>query len=298
VQEVLPSQFLKYQFVPVKFEGYDSFDPDLKFLMWEPPQQGEVYGIGVDCSEGLGQDRAVIEVLREATPTREPGQVAEWATDRATAFQMWPMVLAVGCFYSVYSFLANQRTQAKLCIEAFTNGAALQMELKKRGWSHFHAWQYNDTRKQKPDSQTHRVGIFTNQWFRSQMMDMLLTCLSEEALDLPSPYLVDELETLERIPGQKKIAAQYGMHDDRMMGLGFPLFSLHQNKPPQKQYGRKRVSYVPGLTEETTEYAVWQPPSQASSTGFQPGQAISRSGRGKVDGLHRIINRQMPKGYR
>lgn len=297
IQGLLPNLPVKYQFVPLRFEGYDSFDPDMKLLIWEFPENEYAYGVGVDCGEGLLQDRSAIQVLRESTIYREPGQVAEWVTDKATAFQMWPMTLAISTFYSVFSATANRRVQCKLCIEAFTNGAALQMELKKRGWSQFHAWQYNDTRRTKPDSQVNRVGIYTNQWFRAQMMDMLLTCLSEEALDLPSPYLVDELETLERIPGQKKIAAQYGMHDDRIMALGFPLFSLHQNKPPSKQFERRRVSYVPGLTEETVEYPIWQEPAQASSTGFQPSLGVTRRG-SKVTGVERFYNRTMPKGYR
>ena len=297
VGEVLPNLPVKYQFVPIKFEGYDSFDPDMKLLIWEFPDAQYTYGIGVDCSEGIGQDRSVIEVLREATPYREPGQVAEWVCDKATAFQMWPMVMAIGCFYSVYSALANRRVQCKLAIEAWTNGAALQMELKKRQWSNFHAWQYNDARKQKPDSEVRRIGVYTNQWFRAQMMDMLLTSLSEEAIDLPSPYLVDELETLERIPGQKKVAAQYGMHDDRVMAFGFPLFSLHQNKPPQLQFARKRVGYEPGLDEDTVEYPIWTPPSQSLSTGFQPTVGVTTRGR-RVTGIGRYVNKNMPIGYR
>lgn len=296
VRDLIPTSTLVYQFVPLKFTGYDTFDPDLKLLIWESPDADYAYGVGVDCSEGLGQDRGVIEVLREATPYREPGQVAEWASDKITAFQQWPMTLAIASFYSVYSVTAQRRVQARLAIEAFTNGAALQMELKKRGWSHFHGWQYNDTRKNKPERETHRIGIYTNQWFRSQMMDMLLTCLSEEALDLPSPYLVEELETLERIPGQKKIAAQYGMHDDRVMGLGFPLFSLHQNKPPSKQFARRRVEFQPGLDEDTVQYPVWQPPAQASSLPLVAQRVSYR--RGRPDGLERVVNPGMPRGYR
>lgn len=297
VRDVLPNRSEVFQFVPLKFTGYDQFDPDLKLLVWELPDSAYAYGVGVDCSEGVGQDNAVMEALREASPDRPPAQVAEWACNRVTAFQMWPLTLALGCFYSVYSARANRRVQTRLAIEAFTNGSALQNELQKRGWSNFHPWKYNDTRKPRPDSKTTRVGVYTNQWFRSQMMDMLLTCLSEEALDLPSPYLIEELETLERMAGQKKIAAQYGAHDDRVMSIGFPLFSLHMNKPPQQQFARKRVDYVPGLDEDSTVYPIWTPPAQSYSVGPQPQQDLSRTLRGAVQ-LNRYVNSRMPKGYR
>jgi hypothetical protein len=82
------------------------------------------------------------------------------------------------------------------------------------------------------------------------------------------------------------------------MSLGFPLFSLHQNKPPSKQFERKRVSYVPGLEEDYVAYPVWQPPPQASSLNAAPSQQIARTGRGRVSGLSRLYNGQMPKGYR
>jgi hypothetical protein len=297
-REVLPQFGAKYQLIPLKFHGYDSFDPQMKLLIWEEPSDQYTYGLGADCAEGVGQDNACMQVLREAKPDREPGQVAEWVCNTVTAFQMWPLTLALGCLYSTYSFAAQRRVQLRMAIESWTNGSALQNELQKRGWSNFHPWKYNDTRRPKSDGDVQRIGVFTNQWFRSQMMDMLLTCLSEEAIDLPSPYLVDELETLERIAGQKKIAAQYGMHDDRIMAIGFPLFSLHQNKPPSKQFARKRVDYVPGLTEDLVSYPVWTSPAHATSRPFQPAQAVTRSRHGRPAGLDRLYNHSMPKGYR
>ena len=156
----------------------------------------------------------------------------------------------------------------------------------------------NDTRKSKPEAETQRIGVYTNAWFRSQMMDMLLTCLSEEAIDLPSPYLIDQLETLERRPGLRKIEAQYGYKDDRMMAIGIPLFSLHQNKPPSKQYARQRVEYASVIDDGIQDYAVWTPPEAALSTGFQPRQEVTFSRRGRVNGLARYVNRSLPKGFR
>ena len=70
------------------------------------------------------------------------------------------------------------------------------------------------------------------------------------------------------------IVAMLGKHDDRWMALGFPLYSLHRNKPPSKQFARKRVSYQPGLQpEDTIPHPVWTPPMQASSRPFSPSAA-------------------------
>lgn len=269
VNTVVPRCDYVYQLIPLQFDGYPGLDPDLRFLVWEKPRYGFTYGVGLDCGEGIGQDNTVVEVLREATPFDAPMQVGEWISNRTTAFQAWPMTLAIAAWYSGYNERLQAVQQAKLAIEAFTNGAAAQHEIQKRGWSNFHAWKYNDTRRPRSDGETQRIGIYTNQWFRANMQDMLLTCLSEEAIDLPSPYLIQELVTLERDPKNKtKAVAAPGSHDDRFMAIGFPLFSLHQNKPPSQQHARKKVSYAPVVPGDPVVHPTWQPPAQAHATAW------------------------------
>ena len=272
-RELCPRYAAKYQLVPLVFNGYPDFDEQLKLMIWEMPDMLHGYGIGVDCSEGVGLDNATIEVLREATPQRGPGQVAEWAANTVTAFQLWPLVLAVACLYSTPTLRTNdgKRRQSRLAIESWMNGSSCQNELQKRGWSNFHPWKYNDSRKPKLASETNRVGVYTNQWFRASMQDLWLTHINEEAIDLPSPYLVHEITTLENVDG--KAQAVLGEKDDRWMGLGFPLYSLHADKPPALQFVRKRVSYQPGLEPDSAvPHPVWQTPDHARAP-LRPGRA-------------------------
>lgn len=294
-KEILPNLDLKFELVPLIFEGYPSFDESMKLLVWELPTPGYTYGIGVDCSEGIGQDNAIIDVLREASPHKAPGQVAEWASNTVTAFQLWPLILATGCLYSTFHPIAGRRTQCRLAIETWSNGSAAQHELQKRGWTNFHPWMYaGDARKRKNPAETAKVGVMTNAWFRASMQDMFLTCLSEEAIDLPSPYLVSELTTLERAPGVKKAVAAADARDDRFMSLGIILFSLHMNKPPHQQFARRRVEYTPGVeAEPAIVHPTWTPSAQASSQPFV-GQVVHHplsrfaAGRGS---LGRIVRR-------
>lgn len=296
-RELLPRHDAKYQLVPLQFNGYPSFDESMKLLVWEEPMDHHIYGLGNDCSEGLGQDNAIFQVMREATPYREPGQVAEWASNTTTAFQLWPLVMAVGCWYSTLSAQTGRRAQCRLAIESQSNGAALQNEIKKRGWTNFHPRMYNDSRKPRREGETAGIGVLMNHWFRTNMLDMLLTCLSEEAIDLPSPYLVQELTTLERAADTRKAKAAPDAYDDRVMALGIILFSLHMNKPPIKQYGRKRVSYAPGLQEDDgVAHPIWTPPVQAQSRAFtKVTQRVYRDSR--FGSLQRVVNRGMPKGF-
>ena len=289
----------KYQLIPLRFEGWSTFDPELKLLVWDWPDNAHSYGVGVDTSEGIGQDRAVIEVLRESTHHLGPGQVAEWVSANVTAFQLWPIVMAVGCLYSTYKASAGRRVQTRLAIEAFANGAATQHELQKRGWANFHPWKSYDNRRQRPDGEVNKLGVYTNVNFRAQMLDMLLTNLTEEAIDLPSPFLVHELTRLERRGGTMKIQASTGEHDDRVMAIGFPLFSLHMGKAPHRQFARKRVQYQPGGDQEIRpNYAVWQPSEQSMDVhpaGLMRVQQ-TRGLRGQVQ-LASVLNRGVPRGF-
>lgn len=297
-REVVPKLDAKYQLVPLLFEGYSAFDWDLKLLIWEWPEPNESYGIGVDTSEGIGQDRAIIAALREATPQRGPAQVAEWASAYVTAFQLWPLVMAVGCLYSTFKASAAKRVQCRMAIECWANGAATQHELQKRGWHNFHPWKSYDNRKIRKDGDVNKLGVFTNATFRSQMFDMLLTNLSEEAIDFPSPYLVNELTTLERSGERRKPQAAPDAYDDRVMAIGFPLFSLHMGKAPNRQYARQRVSYAPGGEPDVRpNFAIFQ-----SEQGRDvPNPALMRvqrsSGLRSQIELARVVNGRMPKGY-
>jgi hypothetical protein len=261
--EVLSRFNAKYQLIPLIFEGYSGTDPTLKLFIWEFPTPQDIYGVGVDTADGIGLDSTVIEVLRKASPDRPDAQVAEFASAYIKAQQLWPMVLAVSTLYSTYSERAQRRTQCRVAIECMQTGEMVQDELQKRGWSNFHLHKLLGKRRPTPDSRINRVGVYTNVWVRADIIDMMLTCIDEEALDVPSPYLVKEMEALERDPAQQKIKAAYGAHDDRFMALGFPLFSLHLGDPPLRQY-RQKVQYLPDPSAEPAPiYPQWAPPPYA-----------------------------------
>lgn len=276
-----------YQFIPLRFEGYPGYDPNFKLFIYEFPEANETYGIGVDTSDGIGQDWSVIEGFRLGTPFRAHGQTCEFASPYIKADQLWPMVFAVGAFFSVFQHTPNRRTQCRICVECRGNGDMVQFELKKRGWFNFHPWKSYDSKRRIPDGHVAREGVFTNVWFRSMMMDKFLTVIDEESLDIGSPWFVNEMATLERDPDQKSARAAYNTHDDRIMALCFPLFSLTVDLRPRQMFRRSTTpEYLPHQIEETPaesgNYAVWSPSQQASSTLIQGAHELVRTNRGQT----------------
>lgn len=289
-----------FRLQPVRWDGYQSAtDPALRLFVWEPPEDGEVYGIGVDTSDGIGEDGSVAEVLRKGSPFRVPAQVAEFQSPYIKAFQLWPMCLALGAWYSTYNVKAQRRVQCKIAIECRGNGEATQFELQKRGWVHFHAWKRYDSRKRIQDAKTVKIGIYTSEWWRSQMMDYILTLIDEESIELPSKYLVREAASIERELDQQKAQAAYGAHDDRFMALGFILFSLYVDDNHRTRYARKPPSlHLDGsepISPSNSGYAIWTPGDQARSDlkGVLPGMPVERVGRGPLT-LGQYRNPKLP----
>lgn len=213
-----------YTLAPLLHRGAATFDPLGKIIMYEPPYMGEVYGLGVDTSYGLGQDRSVIEGIRKGSPEQHPGQAFEFASPDVNSFSLWPIVLALGTLYSTP--VNRQLRQAKVVIEGAANGENVYNELKKRGWKEFHDWVRYDKKRQTPTANSRQLW-YTTAWSRPLIMDMLLDAVNGGWFQVNSPWLVDELSELELIIERQKIMAASGKHDDRVMALAMILFAMH-----------------------------------------------------------------------
>ena len=262
-----------YQFIPIRFEGYPGTDPMFKLFVWEMPEDDMVYGVGVDTGDGIGEDWSVLEGFRKGTATRFHAQTCEYASPYIKAQQLWPMALALGAFYSTFSTKVGRRTQCRICVECKGNGEIVQDQLKFRGWYNFHPWKRYDNKKRIVNANVHKEGIFTNVWFKSMMLDTFLTGVDEESVAINSPWLIDELSTLERDPEEVSASAAYNTHDDRVMGFGFPMFSLTvDDLPGQQTYRRSAPEYLPDAVDETESrgasfYASFPTPDQARPIG-------------------------------
>lgn len=213
------------QLIPLKFQGYSSMDPMGKVLLYEMPEEGETYGLGVDTSDGIGLDRSTIEILRKGTPDRNDALIGEFASAYINAFDLWPLCMALGTLFSPPREDTTIR-QSRIVIECRGNGESTQLELRKRGWGNFHPWlRYDSKRIRSQDA--HKMGWFTNSWSRAMMMDFLLKAIRDEWIDVNSPFFVDEMADLERDDTRQSLAAAYGGNDDRIMAGGFVFFSLH-----------------------------------------------------------------------
>jgi hypothetical protein len=254
-----PGTNYEYTLQPVKWDGYSTDDGLGKVYIYEHPQDYENYGFGVDTSDGLGQDRSVIFGLRKGDFHRNDFQCCEYANPYINAFDLWPICMALGSYYSVKK--DGMLHQPRMAIECKGNGEATQNELRKRGWTNFHMWVRYDTKRIRK-AQANKLGIFTNYWFRTMMMDWIIKFLRDGWLDINSPWFIVEMEDLERGEEVQELKATYGGHDDRIMACGMVLLSLYDTeiRSGAKSPGVQRVKleqgekYYPTYDEQTS----WQ----------------------------------------
>lgn len=214
-----------YELVPLYMHEYGSqMDFSNKLFIYEQPEEGNIYGGGVDTGDGVGLDRSVVEMLRAGTLERNERQVAEWASAYVNAYDLWPVCMAIGTYYSV-KHPDGRLIQPKMVIETNRNGEIVQKELLKRGWTKFHVWVRYD-RKKTNEGQSQILGWRTVSWSRTMVMDTLLKYIKDGWIDIESPWFIDEMSDLERDENRQSLKAAYGGHDDRIMAVGIVLLSL------------------------------------------------------------------------
>lgn len=209
----------------VEDDLYDTIDPwNGRLLIWETPQMGNNYALGIDPSSGVGADRSVIEVIRLGDLKRPSEQVAEFASDFHGPFDLSPVIDIIGRFYS-----GEDSTEALASIECNTDsGDACQLDLRTRlEYSNLYIWKVYDRRT---NMYTNKFGWYTTRSTRPKIIDRGMHDLVRGDLIVNSPYLLDEMEDFQRDHFAGRAQARHGTHDDRVMALLIGYWCGHEEE--------------------------------------------------------------------
>ena len=227
---------IPFELVPLRFQGWD-YEGDStkgsvdKIYVWEPPLEGFEYGFGCDTGDGIDKDRTCIEGLRKYSLEGPTKQVLEFASGHMNALDAWPFLLALGTWYTVRG-RHGQPQQPRMCIECKGHGDLVQNVLRLMNWQNFHMWNDRKIDDKKVDlSKVHKMGIFTNFFFRRAMIEMIVRSLRDGEIEISSPFFVKEMQSLEGDEYEQELRAGWGGHDDRIMSLGFVLSSFYKWDP-------------------------------------------------------------------
>jgi len=256
------TQPLYFELVPLRFDGWSLEDDSAaidKIYLWEHPMRGFEYGLGIDTADGIGKDRSVIEILRKGSVYGPTKQVGEFASSKMNALDSVPFALALGTYYAVEDE-NGERRQPRMAIECRGHGDQAQNILRMLGWWNFHPWNDRkiDDRNPKLD-RFHKIGVYTNAWFRAGMIEMLTKMLRDGEIEICSPFFVQEMQSLEGDEFSQSLRAGFGGNDDRIMSLGFILVSLYRFDMERFQTARiQAYSGKPVAQRQVAKsYAYW-----------------------------------------
>ncbi len=226
-----------YKLVPINYESSimsvwgKAFD--MKIFIWEFPFQSglgprltiQEYGLGVDCSEGIGKNKTAIEIVRKGSMLEYSEQVCEFASKHISANELVPWVDALGQFYSKYN--NDVTNECKLVIEMACGGNGLQHRMRvDRGWSNFHRWEGAMDSPKRKNMSIAKLGWETNRWTRPWIVGDVARDIKDGYLLLHSPFLIRECQTLQKEDDASKIEAKGDDTDDLFFAVGMPHFSL------------------------------------------------------------------------
>ncbi len=190
-------------------------------LIWEGPRRHgpRRYVIAVDVSDGLGQDRSVIEVARMGTIEEPAEQVAQYVSDQIAPMALAYVIQAIGQYY-----VDEDGVEALVAIECNNHGLSTQDTLQLHlGYQHWYRWEFYDAAD--PAARfSNKIGWLTTTRTRPLLLDKFKSALTtiDPITGLPdyvthSPLLHDELRDFQTQGALWEAEAARGAHDDCVM---------------------------------------------------------------------------------
>lgn len=183
-------------------------DPDLRFSVgnngivrdsngylkvWERPQTGVQYAIGVDTAHGVRQDYTVISVLAH------PGyrQVAEWASNTVGPREVAPIIQAIAEWYN----------EAVVAVEVNGGSGMLVNSTLMETYGNLYRWEYFDSNSR---AETKKVGWETTHRSKVMLIDYANSLFSPEVKALVrSGSVADQMQALRMVVYPNGSGADY-----------------------------------------------------------------------------------------
>jgi len=188
--------------------------PEGSMTVWNPPQVGRQYRMGVDVAEGIlvdgrDSDYSVVVVLDAETYE----ECATWSGRIDPDLLAW-IVCSIGYWYN----------NALAAVENNNHGLlTLKFLSTVHRYDNIYIEKALDERGQR---QKKKLGFSTNIKTRKLILDHLRRLIREDQIEIWSKKTIDELQTFV-VHADGKEAAQSGSHDDRVMSLAIGSYMCH-----------------------------------------------------------------------
>jgi hypothetical protein len=254
---------LEWMLMPIAGSPEDlKFDPMKKLIVYERPQKGSRYSIGVDPGTGVGGDRTAITVMRTGYDSFPDVQVAEFASDDIGNTEIFVWVACIAAWYGEYY---EEGETVRIIIEQRRKyGDSCYHALKLHGFTNHHKWRFYDKKTLRPrQSANPAEGWFTNEWSRPMLLDNYKNGVDGGWIIINSRWLIEEMEGHEQRMtegGKTKADHARGKHDDRIFAAAMAYFTHHDlDKMMEREH--KRCQQPTGEVEWEVDTSEWLGPT-------------------------------------
>jgi hypothetical protein len=220
----------EWTLIPLKDQD-ETFETNTmdRLMVYDPPQRGYYYAMGVDTADGLGkedEDRAVLSITNNRFNGESDQQCAEFTTNKVNSAQIVAFAACIGAWYGKGS---PDGRGMKYAIEQIRGpGDTCQHQLKMMGFNNHHKPRRYDGKKIKENPGS-KEGWYSNGWSVPMLMSRFQEAVNGGWYSPKSKWLIEELRTLERheTGGKSKMEHRSGQHDDRVRAAAVSYFTAH-----------------------------------------------------------------------
>jgi hypothetical protein len=229
-----------------------------KLMVFHPPTPGIDYSIGVDTSNGMGEDSTVICVTAPASRRGQPDtQAAEFRSAYVSHVEAYAFIMCIAAYYSKFMEDSTPHRNPLVGVEQIASvGDVAQVQMRKMGYTRFPSFiRYDgkDLKKQK----SRKIGWYTNVWSRPILVDSFVHSVKNGWYVVNSPWLIQEMHHFEvhyTASGKEKKEHEEGEHDDGLFAAAISEIIVNDLKSmterSKKRFGAAENQALPPINVE------------------------------------------------
>lgn len=209
-----------------------------KLFVYNEPEPGYDYSIGIRTGNGIGAGNTVVAVARRGRDPQDPDiQAAEFRSADVSHVEAYAWGLAIAAYYAKFMGKSGvTKTQPYVAIEQVQSvGDTCQLQMRKMGFRRFHRMtRYDSQPKDMKKSKSHKVGWFSFNWATPMYTDSFVIWVKHNWYKVNSLYTIWEMDKWERhetASGKEKYIHSEESTDDGLLANAMAAFCVNDMKP-------------------------------------------------------------------
>lgn len=178
------------------------------FTVWETPQKGIKYYIGVDSAEGMGADYSVIDVLNE-----DGMEVAQFRTNKIQAYEMASITNSIGLWYNRALLIVEKASTGGVILDRLRNTYHYKNLFKHKDYDH-------------KGKMVKKIGWITSAKTKPILINDLVEWFENNDIFVRSTATLSEMKTY--MFDGSSANAERGKHDDTIISLALAVQGIKQ----------------------------------------------------------------------